>query len=164
MTRDAMLFLPAKVVEGLLVIACSSLYTHIFTQGAVGTFGIVNTTVQFCYLVVAGWMANAATRYVGEEFRRDRASALFSTVSAIYLLICAAVAAVALFVAGMSLTLMLKGHHIDSEISTNKEMQRRGIKCAVQETREAMQQADCSDTSGLCSGNCAGCDVEHEQK
>ena len=80
------------------------------------------------------------------------------------IVILCAVAAVALFVAGMSLTLMLKGHHIDSEISTNKEMQRRGIKCAVQETREAMQQADCSDTSGLCSGNCAGCDVEHEQK
>ena len=79
------------------------------------------------------------------------------------IVILCAVAAVALFVAGMSLTLMLKGHHIDSEISTNKEMQRRGIKCAVQETREAMQQADCSDTSGLCSGNCAGCDVEHEQ-
>ena len=34
MTRDAMLFLPAKVIEGLLVIACSSLYTHIFTKGA----------------------------------------------------------------------------------------------------------------------------------
>ena len=80
------------------------------------------------------------------------------------IVILCAVAAVALFVAGMSLTLMLKGHHIDSEISTNKEMQRRGIKCAVQETREAMQQADSSDTSGLCSGNCAGCDVEHEQK
>ena len=78
------------------------------------------------------------------------------------IVILCAVAAVALFVAGMSL--MLKGHHIESEISTNKEMQRRGIKCAVQETREAMQQADCSDTSGLCSGNCAGCDVEHEQK
>lgn len=59
------------------------------------------------------------------------------------IVILCAVAAVALFVAGMSLTLMLKGHHIDSEISTNKEMQRRGIKCAVQETREAMQQADC---------------------
>ena len=80
------------------------------------------------------------------------------------IVILCAVAAVALFVAGMSLTLMLKGHHIDSEISTNTEMQRRGIKCAVQETREAMQQADCSDTSGFCSGNCAGCDVEHEQK
>lgn len=95
MTRDAMLFLPAKVAEGLLVIACSSLYTHIFSKNAVGTFGIVNTTVQLCYLVLAGWMANSATRYVGEEYHKDRAGALFSTVSTIYLLICAAVAAVA---------------------------------------------------------------------
>lgn len=95
MTRDAMLFLPAKIIEGLLVIACSSLYTHLFSKGAVGTFGIVNTTVQFCYLIIAGWMANAATRYVGEEYQKDRGSALFSTVSTIYLLICAAAAAVA---------------------------------------------------------------------
>ena len=33
-----------------------------------------------------------------------------------------ALGAVALFVVGMSLTLMIKGHHIDSEISTNKNM------------------------------------------
>lgn len=71
------------------------------------------------------------------------------------------VGAVALFVAGMSLTLIFKGHHIDSEISTNKEMQRRGIKCAVQESREAIQQADCTDAASPCSGNCAGCDVDH---
>ena len=45
-------------------------------------------------------------------------------------LLCSA-AAVGLFVLGMSLTLMIKGHHIDSEISTNKNMQRLGIKCAV---------------------------------
>ena len=32
MTRDAMLFLPAKVAEGLLVIGCSSLYSHIFVE------------------------------------------------------------------------------------------------------------------------------------
>ncbi len=62
------------------------------------------------------------------------------------IVILCAVAAVALFVAGMSLTLMLKGHHIDSEISTNKEMQRRGIKCAVQETREAMQSRPTAPT------------------
>ena len=98
------------------------------------------------------------------------------------LLLCA-ILAVGLFVLGMSLTLMIKGHNIDSEISTNKNMQKLGIKCAVQETREAMQQADCSDTSGLCSGNCAGgadcsdgqgvagcsgncgaCDIEHISK
>ena len=49
------------------------------------------------------------------------------------ILLLAAIAAVALFVVGMSLTLMFKGHFIDSEISTNKNMQRLGIKCAVQD-------------------------------
>ena len=42
MTRDAMLFLPAKVVEGLLVIGCSSLYSHIFVEGAVSAFNLTN--------------------------------------------------------------------------------------------------------------------------
>lgn len=77
------------------------------------------------------------------------------------IVILCAVGAVALFVAGMSLTLIIKGHPIDSEISTNKEMRRRGIKCAVQESREAMQKSDCADAPSPCSGNCAGCDVEH---
>lgn len=70
-----------------------------------------------------------------------------------------AVAAVGFFILAMSLTLIFKGHHIDSEISTNKDMQRLGIKCAVQETREDMAAENCEDS--LCSGNCAGCDIEH---
>ena len=63
------------------------------------------------------------------------------------LLLCA-ILAVGLFVLGMSLTLMIKGHNIDSEISTNKNMQKLGIKCAVHETREADGGADCSDGQG----------------
>ncbi|MCB6365129.1 lipopolysaccharide biosynthesis protein [Intestinibacillus massiliensis] len=94
MTRDAMLFLPAKIVEGLLIIACSSLYTHIFYTDTVGTFNFVNFNVQIAYLVLAGWMANAATRYVGEEYRTDQGRGLFSTVATVYLLICAVVAGV----------------------------------------------------------------------
>ena len=69
-------------------------------------------------------------------------------------LLCA-VGAVAFFVVGMSLTLMIKGHHIDSEIATNKNMQRLGIKCAVHETREADGSAAC------CTGNCGACDIDH---
>lgn len=72
--------------------------------------------------------------------------------------------AVGLFVLGISLTLMIKGHPIDSEISTNENMQRLGIKCAVQETREADGTAECaSSASGLssCTGNCGACDIEH---
>lgn len=77
------------------------------------------------------------------------------------------VGAVALFVVGMSLTLMFKGHHIDSEISTNENMRRLGIKCAVQETREADGTAVCSgDASPLqgCAGNCSACDIEPGRK
>ena len=81
------------------------------------------------------------------------------------IVILCAVAAVGLFVVGMSLTLMIKGHFIDSEISTNKNMQRLGIKCAVQETREADRTAECSGGGAAlpgCTGNCGACDIEHK--
>lgn len=80
------------------------------------------------------------------------------------IVILCAVAAVGLFVVGMSLTLMIKGHHIDSEISTNKNMQRLGIKCAVHETREADDSSDCADGQPAgCSGNCGACDIESHE-
>ena len=80
------------------------------------------------------------------------------------IVILCAVAAVGLFVVGMSLTLMIKGHHIDSEISTNKNMQRLGIKCAVHEPREADGSADCADGHPAgCSGNCGACDIESHE-
>ncbi|MBE6210982.1 MAG: hypothetical protein E7130_05080 [Rikenellaceae bacterium] len=72
-----------------------------------------------------------------------------------------AIAAVGLFVLGLSITIIVKGHFIDSEISTNKNMQKLGIKCAVQETREDMGLADCDDDAAGCSGNCSACDIEH---
>jgi hypothetical protein len=41
-------------------------------------------------------------------------------------------------------------------------MQQMGIKCAVQETREDMGLTDC-ETDNICSGNCAGCDIDHTE-
>lgn len=81
------------------------------------------------------------------------------------IVILCAIVAVAFFVVGLSLTLMIKGHHIDSEISTNKNMQRLGIKCAVQQTREEDGTAECSEGGAAlpgCSGNCGACDIEHK--
>ena len=83
-------------------------------------------------------------------------------MSSVVTVIMIAVGAVGFFVLAMSLTLIFKGHHIDSEISTNKNMQKLGIKCAVQETREDMAAENCDDSP--CSGNCAGCDIEHSTK
>lgn len=71
------------------------------------------------------------------------------------------IVAVALFVLAMSLTLILKGRNIDSEISTNKNMQKLGIRCAVQESREDSGQVDCADLG--CAGNCSSCDIEEPE-
>lgn len=71
-----------------------------------------------------------------------------------------AIGAVAFFGIALSITLIFKGHHIESEISTNPNMKKLGIKCAVQETREDMAADDCESDS-VCTGNCAGCDIDH---
>lgn len=77
-----------------------------------------------------------------------------------------AIGFVGFFVLGMSLTLIIKGHNIDSEISTNKDMQRLGIKCAVHETREADGTSVCSTTHNTagCHGNCSACDIELDER
>mgnify|MGYP003290784932 CR=1 FL=1 len=83
-------------------------------------------------------------------------------MSSILVTIIVAIAVVGFFVFAMSLTYIFKGHHIESEISTNPNMQKMGIKCAVQETREDMGLTDC-DSDNICSGNCAGCDIDHSE-
>jgi hypothetical protein len=75
------------------------------------------------------------------------------------------VGAVLLFVVGLSLTLMIKGHHIDGEISTNRHMRQRGITCAV---KDAMAGSTPGSTPGSATGcadslcadsDCVGCSV-----
>ena len=83
-------------------------------------------------------------------------------MSPLLITILIAIGVVGFFVLAMSLTYLIKGHHIQSEISTNPNMQKMGIKCAVQESREDMGLTDC-ETGNICSGNCAGCDIDHNE-
>ena len=80
------------------------------------------------------------------------------------LILIVAVAAVAVFVLGMSLTLIVKGHYMKSEIGDNEEMAKRGIKCAVSQMREddaALAGCDRPETM-VCGGkSCGDCDVVH---
>jgi hypothetical protein len=65
------------------------------------------------------------------------------------------VGAVLFFAAGLSLTLMIKGHHIDGEISTNRHMRDRGITCAVQDAYNASSKGSQSDDCD--NSSCANC-------
>lgn len=55
----------------------------------------------------------------------------------------------------------------DGEISTNKEMQKRGIRCVRQEEMDIIQDRD-GGKSSLCDGNfsdaCAGCGLYLKEK
>ncbi len=68
------------------------------------------------------------------------------------------IAAVALFGLGMSITLMIKGHFIDSEIATNKNMQNLGITCAVHDAQSEAMEGECQESDSV-SHNCATCSV-----
>lgn len=81
----------------------------------------------------------------------------------------ASVLIVAFFAFGIAIVLTNKdgSHREEAEISTHPLMRENNIKCAVQETREMDaaergEGGDCDDDP-LCTGNCAGCDIEHNK-
>ena len=71
------------------------------------------------------------------------------------------VGAVAFFVVGLSLTIIFKGHYMDSEIGENRHMKERGIRCASQQMREEealLRQGNAISGTESCSATgCASC-------
>ena len=81
-------------------------------------------------------------------------------MSSLLVVILVSIAVVAFFVVALSLTQMIKGHPIQSEISTNPNMKARGIKCAMQQEREAQMEQmglESCDTNPNCNGECGAC-------
>lgn len=80
-------------------------------------------------------------------------------MSSFLLIIIIAIAAIALFMLGLSLTLIFKGHNLQSEIGENDEMKKRGIKCTSQQIIEdeaALRGVPLDDIS-ICAGSCSSC-------
>lgn len=87
-------------------------------------------------------------------------------MSSLLVVILVSIAVVAFFVVALSLTQMIKGHPIQSEISTNPNMKARGIKCAMQQEREAQMEQmglESCDTNPNCNGECGACAAVEKQ-
>lgn len=73
----------------------------------------------------------------------------------------AAMVAVAILMLGMYITYFFKGHHIQSDVGGNENMQKLGIKCASQQFREeerALRGENICNTITDCSPNgCNSC-------
>lgn len=81
-------------------------------------------------------------------------------MSSIVVVLVVSIVVVAFFMLALSLTQIFKGHPIQSEISTNPDMKARGIKCAMQQEREAQLEAMGKDgcaTNADCNGECSAC-------
>lgn len=81
----------------------------------------------------------------------------------------AAVFVVAFMVLGLSITLMRKGRHMQSEVGENDEMKRRGLKCATQEILEEERElgllpSDCGDAISCDLGSCNTCTTPDKHK
>lgn len=75
-----------------------------------------------------------------------------------------AVAAVALFVLGLSITLIRKGRNLESDVGSNREMRRRGIECASAQIRreEAERLGGKSRFPADCDGACGSCSTQDD--
>lgn len=80
-----------------------------------------------------------------------------------WLIFLIAVGVVAFFVVGMSLTIIFKGHYMESEIGENRHMKARGIRCASQQLARGggrVARRFLGRTTGRApGGSCSSCTV-----
>ncbi len=62
-----------------------------------------------------------------------------------------AIGAVALFVAGLSITLMVKGRNIEGDVGDNKAMKELGLRCTIEELG---YEKSCPSASQECCATC----------
>lgn len=79
-----------------------------------------------------------------------------------------AIIALALFVLGLSITLIRKGRNIQSDVGSNDEMKRRGVACTIEQMGGTSCASSCATdgTPPLC-GDCSksdSCDMQGVQK
>ena len=89
MAKDTLVFLPAKLLEGLIIMFTTAFYTDLFETSAYGRYQLVNTNVLFIYLISLGWLLNSSGRYVGDIRDNENKKTFYSTVSVCYLAISA---------------------------------------------------------------------------
>lgn len=80
-------------------------------------------------------------------------------MSVILVTLAAAVVAVGLFVLGLSITRLRKGHDLESDVGSNRHMQRLGIECASAQIRreEAARKRQGTAVSDRCDPSCSRC-------
>lgn len=81
MMKDLMIYMPAKVIEGIMGIVMISLYSALLSTGQFGQYAVVNTSVSIAYMLTCGWLMHAAYRHINTLGPLSEKKAFVSTVS-----------------------------------------------------------------------------------
>lgn len=77
-----------------------------------------------------------------------------------------AIVAIALFMVGLSITLMRRGRNLQGDVGENDDMKRLGLECTSQTIRReeaALRGEEYVPLSGCATGSCASCKEHSEQ-
>ncbi|NLL71244.1 MAG: oligosaccharide flippase family protein [Epulopiscium sp.] len=79
MAKDTLVFLIAKMLEGVLGILALSLYTRYFDPYDFGQYTLINTTVMTMEAFFLGWLMHSVFRYFDSSERNEQLPAFYST-------------------------------------------------------------------------------------
>ncbi|HOJ12007.1 MAG TPA: oligosaccharide flippase family protein [Clostridiales bacterium] len=103
MTKDTLLYLPAKAIEGIIGIATLYLFTRFFKPEEYGDYNLAVATVNITALFLFGWLFQAAYRYVNNFSGKRKISVFYSTIFSVWTVI-----SISTTVIGLILLLILR--------------------------------------------------------
>jgi O-antigen/teichoic acid export membrane protein len=78
--KDALRYVPAKVVPALVNFIGLLVFTHIFSPEDYGNYFLVLTTVTVMNIVGSGWVTNSVLRFYPEFQLKDKLAGLFTSM------------------------------------------------------------------------------------
>jgi len=100
MAKDTLILLAAKIMEGVIGFITLSQYTFLFPTAALGTYNIINTTVNASAMIGIQWLSQSAFRYVNDFERRGEQETFYATAFTSWLILNGGAAVLAILLYG----------------------------------------------------------------
>lgn len=79
-SKDALRYVPAKVVPGIVNFVGLIVFTHIFSAEDYGNYFVVLTTITVLHLIGSNWASSSVMRFYAEFKVKDNLGGLFSNI------------------------------------------------------------------------------------
>lgn len=83
--KEIFIYLPSKIVEGILQVIIVSLYTRYLSTEVYGNYTLVITICMTLFLPFTGWVMHAASRYTLAYIKGDKEKAFNSNIFSLWL-------------------------------------------------------------------------------